>query len=100
MGNAFLEIYPVEGLTLKSNIGIEHSQYLNQTLNRRVNTNDVNSVDEVYGQGDTWTWTNTANYNKTFSEVHHLTALIGTEAIGYTFKDLSAYRTGYAFEDT
>ena len=100
LGNAFLEIYPVEGLTLKSNIGIEHSQYLNQTLNRRVNPNDVNSVDEVYGQGDTWTWTNTANYNKTFSEVHHLTALIGTEAIGYTFKDLSAYRTGYAFEDT
>ena len=100
LGNAFLEVYPIEGLILKTNIGIEHSQYLNQTLNRRVNVNDVNSVDEVYGQGDTWTWTNTANYNKTFAEKHHLMALIGTEAIGYTFKDLSGFRNGYAFEDT
>ncbi len=99
LGNAFLEVYPIEGLILKTNIGIEHSQYLNQTLNRRVNVNDVNSVDEVYGQGDTWTWTNTANYNKTFAEKHHLMALIGTEAIGYTFKDLSGFRNGYAFED-
>ncbi len=100
LGNAFLEVYPIEGLILKTNIGIEHSQYLNQTLNRRVNVNDVNSVDEAYGQGDTWTWTNTANYNKTFNEAHHLMALIGTEAIGYTFKDLTAFRDGFAFEDT
>ena len=100
LGNAFLEVKPVEGLILKTNIGIEHSQYLNQTLTRRVNPTDVNAVDEVYGQGDTWTWTNTANYNKTFAEKHHLMALIGTEAISYTFKDLSARREGYAFEDT
>lgn len=88
------------GLSLKSNIGIEHSQYLNHTLGRTVNPGDVNSVSEVYGQGDTWTWTNTANYNKTFAQKHHLTVLLGTEAIGYTFRDLSASREGYAFEDS
>lgn len=99
LGNAFLEVKPIEGLTLKSNIGIEHSQYLNQTLGRRVAETDVNSVSESYGQGDTWTWTNTAFYNKTFKDDHHLSALIGTEAIGYTFKDLGASRNGYAFED-
>lgn len=100
LGNAFLEVKPIEELTLKTNIGIEHSQYLNQQLNRRINPNDVNSVGEQYGQGDTWTWTNTAFYNKTFVEKHHLSVLLGTEAIGYTFKDLSASRTDYAFEDT
>ncbi|MDE5976179.1 MAG: TonB-dependent receptor, partial [Muribaculaceae bacterium] len=84
---------------LKTNIGIEHSQYFNQTLGRRVNPGDQNSMTSVYGQGDTWTWTNTANYNKTFNEKHHLMALIGTEAIGYTFKDLSATRFDYIFED-
>lgn len=99
LGNAFLEIYPIEGLTIKSNIGIEHSQYLNHNLGRRVNVNDVNSVGEDYGQGDTWTWSNTATYNKTFAEDHHLNVLIGTEAIGYTYKSLSASRQGYAFED-
>ncbi|MDE6007113.1 MAG: TonB-dependent receptor [Muribaculaceae bacterium] len=98
LGNAYLEVKPIDGLVLKTNIGIEHSQYFNKTLGRAVNPGDVNSVSSVYGQGDTWTWTNTANYNKTFAEKHHLTALIGTEAIGYTFKDLSASREGYAVE--
>ena len=99
LGNAYLEVKPVEGLTLKSNIGIEHSQYFNVTLGRTVNPGDVNSVGSVYGQGDTWTWTNTANYNKTFNGVHHLNVLFGTEAIGYTFKDLSGSRENFAFED-
>ena len=99
LGNAYIEVKPIEGLTIKSNIGIEHSQYFNNFLNRAVNPGDVNSVSSVYGQGDTWTWTNTANYNKTFGEDHHLNVLIGTEAIGYTFRDLSASREGYAFED-
>ncbi len=99
LGNAYLEIRPIDGLTLKSNIGIEHSQYFNNTLGRAVNPGDVNSASSVYGQGDTWTWTNTANYNKTFAEKHHLTVLLGTEATGYTFRDLSASREGYAFED-
>lgn len=99
LGNAYLEIKPVDGLTLKTNLGIEHSQYFNQTLGRTVNPGDVNSMTSVYGQGDTWTWTNTANYTKTFAEKHHLTVLLGTEAISYTFRDLSASREGYAFED-
>ncbi|MDE6283309.1 MAG: TonB-dependent receptor [Muribaculaceae bacterium] len=99
LGNAYLEVKPIEGLTLKTNIGIEHSQYFNVNLGRAVNPGDVNSVSSDYGQGDTFTWTNTANYNKTFNGVHHLNVLIGTEAIGYTFKDLNGWRQGYAFED-
>lgn len=100
LGNAYLEIKPIDGLTLKTNLGIEHSQYFNNTLGRTVNPGDVNSMSSVYGQGDTWTWTNTANYTKTFADKHHLTVLLGTEAIGYTFRDLSASREGYAFEDS
>ena len=99
LGNAYLEVKPIEGLSIKSNIGIEHSQYFNVTLGRPVNPGDVNSVGSVYGQGDTWTWTNTANYVRTFAEKHHLGVLLGTEAIGYTFKDLNGSREGYAFED-
>lgn len=99
LGNAYLEVKPIDGLTLKTNLGIEHSQYFNNTLGRTVNPGDVNSMSSVYGQGDTWTWTNTANYTRTFAEKHHLTVLLGTEAIGYTFRDLSASREGYAFED-
>ncbi len=99
LGNAYLEVRPIQDLVLKTNIGIEHSQYFNIELGRSVNPGDVNSMSNAYGQGDTWTWTNTANYNKTFAEKHHIMALIGTEAIGYTFRDLSASREDYPFED-
>lgn len=97
-GNGFIEVYPVKGLTLKSNLGIEHVQYLNRNLNRKVNSSDRNSVNRAYGQGDTWTWTNTANYNLDIDN-HHLNVLAGVEAIKYTFQDLSAQRYDYAFED-
>lgn len=100
IGNTYLEVKPIDGLTLKTNLGIEHSQYFNVTHGRTVNPGDVNSTGSVFGQGDTWTWTNTANYLKTFNGVHHLGVLVGTEAIGYTFKDLSGSREGYAFEDS
>ncbi len=100
LGNAYLEVKPVEGLSLKTNLGIEHSQYFNNTLGRRVNPGDVNSMSSVYGQGDTWTWTNTASYNNIFADVHHLSAFIGCEAIGYSFRDVSASREDYMFEDS
>ena len=100
LGNAYLEVKPIDGLSIKTNIGIEHSQYFNVGLGRATNPGDINSVSSGYGQGDTWTWTNTANYVKTFGKDHHLTALIGTEAIGYTFRDLTGSRQGYAFEDS
>lgn len=99
-GNAYIEVNPwVKGLTIKSNIGIEHMQYLNDNLNRRMNPSDVPSVGRDYGQGDTWTWTNTIAYNNTFKKVHHLSALLGVEAIGYKFQGLAASRQDYAFEN-
>ena len=97
-GNAYLEIFPVKGLSLKTNIGIEHVQFLNQALARKIQASDNNSVSRAYGQGNTWTWTNTANYNLELNN-HKLTLLAGTEAISYKYEGLSAYRDTYKFED-
>ena len=101
-GNAYLEVMPIKGLSLKSNVGIEHIQYLNKTLGRNVRPTDDTanrSVSRGYGQGDTWTWTNTANYMFDIAKDHHFTVLAGSEAIKYVFEDLSAMRKDYAFED-
>ena len=97
-GNAYAELIPVKGLTLKTNFGIEHIQYFNKTLGRKVEPTDKNSVSRGYGQGDTYTWTNTANYTGQWGK-HGLNALFGVEAIKYVFEGLSAYRDTYAFED-
>ncbi len=99
LGNMFLAVMPVDGLTLKTNLGIEHVQYLNKTLNRKTIPSDMNSMSRGYGQGDIWTWSNTANYVKTFNNVHNLNVLFGVEAIKYTFENIDAARTDYAFED-
>ncbi|MCH5227022.1 MAG: TonB-dependent receptor [Muribaculaceae bacterium] len=98
-GNAFLEVKPIEGLTLKSNIGIEHIQFLARDLSRTMNENDKTYASNSYGQGDTWTWTNTAAYNNVFKDVHHVSALLGVEAIQYTNKTLDATRQGYVSQD-
>ena len=101
-GNGYVEIMPIKGLTLKSNIGVEHVQFLNKTLTRNVRPTDDTAnraVSSGYGQGDTWTWTNTANYLFDISTLHHFTVLAGTEAIKYVFEDLAATRKDYAFED-
>ncbi|MBQ7632417.1 MAG: TonB-dependent receptor [Paludibacteraceae bacterium] len=98
-GNAFLEVNPwVKGLYIKTNIGIEHIQYLNDNLNRRVNPSDIASVGRDYGTGDTWTWTNTIAYSNVFKEKHHVNALLGTEAISYKYQSIGASRQSYIFE--
>ena len=98
-GNAYIEVNPwVKGLYLKSNIGIEHIQYLNDNLNRRLNASDIASVGRDYGTGDTWTWANTLTYNNVFAGKHHVGALVGTEAIGYTYQSIGASRQSYIFE--
>lgn len=98
LGNAYLEFLPVKNLVLKTNLGIEHIQYFNRTLNRKIQESDVNSVNSAFGQGDTWTWTNTATYNLQKGK-HRLDLLGGTEAISYSYSGLSAMRKDYAFED-
>lgn len=99
-GNAYIEVNPwVKGLTLKSNIGIEHVQYLTNSYNRKLEPTGTTSMSRGYGQGDTWTWTNTIAYNNVWKNVHHFDALAGVEAIGYKFQDVGASRKDYAMED-
>ncbi len=101
-GNGYLEIMPIKGLTLKSNLGIEHVQYFNKFLTRNTSAEQSSAnraVARGYGNSDTWTWTNTANYMFDIKTLHHFTVLAGTEAIKYTFEDLSATKKDYAFED-
>lgn len=99
-GNAFIEVHPgLKELTLKSNIGIEHIQYQADTYNRKAEPTSGNSFSRSYGQGDTWTWTNTISYANVWKKVHHFDALAGVEAIGYKSKDLVGTRKDYAFED-
>ena len=101
-GNAYVDIMPVKGLTLKSNIGIEHIQYTSKNLARGTRPTDpttIRAVNAEHGAADTWTWTNTANYLFDIAGRHHFNILAGTEAIKYVFNNIKAGKTDYAFDD-
>ncbi|MBR1840387.1 MAG: SusC/RagA family TonB-linked outer membrane protein, partial [Prevotella sp.] len=97
-GNGYLEVKPVKGLTLKSNFGYDHSQFDNDNLNRTTYANTIASVSRAFGKGDTWTWTNTANYLGTFGQ-HTINGLMGVEAINYDYSDFNALRKNFLNED-
>lgn len=97
-GNAFIEIKPIKGLTLKSNLGYDHSQFDNDILGRKIKPTELASVSRAFGKGDNWTWTNTANYLGTFGK-HTINGLLGVEAIGYNYSDFSAFRKDFRSED-
>lgn len=110
-GNAFLEADVLKGfnnlsenhsLLLKTNIGIDYSNFLGQTFTPRFQEGgfirEFAEYHNNFGEGLTTTWINTAEYN--FNTARHgFKALVGHEAIGYKFQGLSAGRSGYLIED-
>ena len=84
MGSAYLQLTPITGLNLKSQLAVDRR-------NRRVgqyadyqSTNRFQSPSNTYmsNSWDSWTiltWQNTANYNLTLNKIHDLTFLLGHE---------------------
>lgn len=85
LGNAYVGFEVVDGLTLRSSIGMEF--FMNQTGGFRFPTweesepNVTNGFNEQNQHGFNWTWTNTATYNTNIDGIHDVTALVGYEAI-------------------
>ena len=46
-----LELTPIKGLSLKTNVGIDHSQYFNKVLTRKTLAADVNALSPCLWSG-------------------------------------------------
>ncbi|MFT4154482.1 SusC/RagA family TonB-linked outer membrane protein [Parafilimonas sp.] len=87
VGNAYLEIMPVKGLTLRTNLGAKMAFWGSESFNpyyfyNTVNYNISASSQGLYVESDralNYTWENTAAYTRAFGG-HHLTVLVGTGA--------------------
>ena len=120
--NPYLQIVPVEGLTLRTQFGLNGVVTRTDTYNPEFNIDalEKNTNSEVtrrmYENVD-WNWTNTANYMKTFAKVHNLNVMIGftAEKFGYwnvkgtgldipndseTLRELDSATTGMKAEGT
>ena len=104
LGSAYLDIKPVEWLTLRSEMGgdwinknsrVYNYQFNNDTTRfinsggnqRNPNSNLSFSNEKVFH----WTWNNLATFNKKFDK-HTLTVLVGTTSEQYTLTRFTAYR--------
>ncbi|RDV15313.1 TonB-dependent receptor [Pontibacter diazotrophicus] len=81
-GNLSLDYTPIENLTLTSRFGIDQSNNRNglfaATNTIETGPNGLSLARAELGNFSRFTWENFANYNKTLSENHELSATLGT----------------------
>ncbi len=102
-GNAYVELKPIKGLTLKSNFGIDYKtsfiNALTHTYQSDVVRNNIAKTTLSNNNETNWVWSNTANYLFTLAGDHHFNMLLGSELSKQSIIDFSAYSEGYALED-
>ena len=101
-GNAFIDIRPVKGLTLRSNFGLDYDAAFihsyNYTFHSDIVNNDTNSTTLSQANASKWTWPNPANYSLTLANDHTLTLLAGMEMFRQSRIDFSGYNEDYDIE--
>jgi TonB-linked SusC/RagA family outer membrane protein len=104
IGNAYAQANIIDGLTVRTNIGTTYERYRREVYTKPGSVLDQfvgnpaqpgsktdNGYDDFY-----YIWTNTANYNKTFKDVHNLSVMAGTEFQKYSFNSYAVTSRGFA----
>lgn len=93
--NSYIEITPVDGLTIKSAQALDAMYYKGRSTNDPWENNKFNgSVSESFQRYHRLTITNTAEYKNTFNDVHNMAVLLGQEAITYYADNFSGSGSG------
>ncbi|MGL5261069.1 MAG: SusC/RagA family TonB-linked outer membrane protein, partial [Bacteroides sp.] len=95
--SAFVEINPIEGLTVKSQVGLEayDSRYTYKALPSFAETiGSVARRDESFSRNVKLTSTNTVEYKFAINDDHKFTALVGHEGVRGEAESFAARTTG------
>ncbi|HLO53207.1 MAG TPA: TonB-dependent receptor [Saprospiraceae bacterium] len=99
LGNLFAEFDIISGLTLKTDFKLDMGSGYSRAFSYRTPENQEGqggqNFREDWGTGRTWTWTNTANYQKQIGEKHSIGALIGYEALHGKGRNISGNLNDY-----
>ncbi|MDQ1087214.1 TonB-dependent receptor [Siphonobacter sp. SORGH_AS_1065] len=80
--NAYIQLNPVKGLTLKSSYGIDYMLVDNDIFWSPLTGDGFSTngnASGIFGKYKTWLWTNTAQYDRSFGGAHNFSLLIGQE---------------------
>ncbi len=101
-GNAYLEVKPVKGLTLKSNFGIDFDTSFIHSITKTFSSDIVKETTPSATLSQTnkmrWNWSNTATYSFDVLDDHHFDLLVGFELYRYRGTWLASYAEDYAVE--
>lgn len=97
--NMFLEGKIMDGLTLKtelaSDFGVNNTYMFNPSYSFGAVTNDVIQSERSKSYNKFWTWRNILSFDRTFSNVHNVTAMLGQEMQKSQWEYLFGYRSGF-----
>ncbi|HYH13948.1 MAG TPA: TonB-dependent receptor [Flavisolibacter sp.] len=84
VGNAFLELEPIKGLKIRSNVGAKYAFWGAESFTPLfyLNASTIGKNNSFYRENNraiNYTWENTASYSRKFG-AHNVSALIGTGA--------------------
>lgn len=100
--NAYLSVTPIPDLVLKTDLGVDYDLFNFKNYSPRFKMGDaeraVNSFQQVNSTSLNWVWNNTLKYKKDFGS-HHLSGLIGSEAIRFRYDEFGATRDSYFTDD-
>lgn len=101
-GNAFVDIEVIDNLHVKSNFGIDYSNYYQRAFQLSYVSgylqNDENAVIINENKGMKYTWSNTLTYNLIFEE-HEFDFLAGTEMFESNIENVYLRREGFIIEN-
>lgn len=101
-GNAFAEVKPLEGLRLKTSVGLDYGNFYKRILRKSFISGekwdeDLNYAELQQRHWMKWTWSNTAHYDLHFG-LNHLDILAGVEVSKENNVEFAAYKEGFELE--
>ncbi len=102
-GNAYIEVEPIEGLTFKSDLGLDLRRNEDTGFNPlffiKINESDeIGQISKDNSTANNYVWTNTISYNKKFGNLK-LTSVVGTVAEKYRNRWHGVSRQGLTSND-
>jgi TonB-linked SusC/RagA family outer membrane protein len=101
-GNAYIDIHPIAGLTLRSNFGLDYDtafrRNLVYTFQSDIVKNETAESNLTQANDAKWNWSNTAAYDFSIAGAHNISLLAGMEMYKQTRTWLAANKKGFDVE--
>lgn len=102
LGNVYAAYQLAENLEIRTSFGVDANVQRVRNIGRPqpeyIEGNFINSSEARSRYNYAWTWTNGLTWNKTFNDVHNVTAYAGVESIQRYGEAIEARRERFAFD--